>query len=101
MKKILLAATILTASFGASAAPVFIFPTCNAFQGECTIYNSSGKDINCNIQLRGMTQKGRPVSSFEYRMLYQGMFAWVRVFNADISDPITSLQGTANCNTIN
>ncbi|MBC7427803.1 MAG: hypothetical protein H7336_04265 [Bacteriovorax sp.] len=101
MKKLLLAATILAACFNASAASVFIFPTCNAFQGECTIYNSSGKDINCNIQLSGMTQKGRPVNAFEYRMLYQGMIAWIRVFNTDANDPITSLQGTANCNTIN
>ncbi len=99
--KTLLATIILATSFSATAAPVFLYPTCNTFNGECTLYNSSGKDINCNIQVRGMTKKGRPLYSFEYKMLYSGMFAWIRVNNYDLNDPITSLQATANCNSIN
>lgn len=99
--KSILATILLTASLSATAAPVFLFPTCNTFSGECTLYNSSGKDITCNIQVSGMTKNGRMLSAFEYKMLYSGMFAWVRVNHYDMNDPITSLQANAFCNTNN
>lgn len=99
MKKIL-AAALFTLSFGASAMPVFLYPTCSTFNNECTLYNSSGKDVTCNINVRGTTKSGLPVSAFEYRMLYTGMFAWIRV-NTPYNDPLNYLQATANCNTTN
>ncbi len=99
--KFLLASLLLASSFSVKAAPVFIFPNCSTFNGECTLQNSSGKDINCNIYVTGMTKNGRMLSAYEYRMLYSGMFAWIRVNHYDYNDPITSLSATANCNTIN
>lgn len=100
MKKIL-ATILLTTSLSATAAPVFLYPTCNTYNGECTLYNSSGKDISCSIQIQGWTKNGRMLSAFEYRMLYSGMFAWIKINHYDINDPITSLQANANCNTTN
>jgi predicted lipase len=90
----------LILSFNLFAESVFLFPNCNTYNGECTLVNTSGKDVNCTIQVRGQTKSGRHVSAFEYKTLYQGMFAWVRVNAYDINDPITYLQANASCNTI-
>ena len=97
--KIFTAAVLLVMSLSLRAEPVFLYPSCSTFNGECTIYNTSGKDINCNIQLNGWTRNGRMLSAFEYKMLYSGMSAWVRIYNYDINDPITSLSANANCHT--
>ena len=99
--KLFLATVLLATSFSVTAAPVFLYPNCNVYSGECTLHNTSGKDVNCNIQIRGMTKSGRPVTAFEYRMLYNGMFAWIRVNSFDFNDPITSLNGNAFCDSIN
>ena len=99
--KSLFAALLLTASLSASASPVFLHPTCNAFSGECTLYNNSGKDVSCNIHVRGQTRKGVMVTAYDYRVLYQGMFAWVRVFPNNPQDPIAYLNADAFCNTLN
>ncbi len=95
--KSLIIALSLTISFAASAGPVFLYPTCNTFSGECTLYNSSGKDVNCTIQVRGMTRSGYPLNAYENRMLYNGMSAWIRVYNPNMQDQITQLQATAYC----
>jgi len=101
LKKGLLLAC-LTFSFNAYSAPVFLYPTCSAFSGECTLNNTSGKDISCSIQINGQTKKGSYISTSEYRVLYQYMSAWIRVNSFDpINDPIVYLQAYANCNTLN
>lgn len=100
MKK-LLALLFLTTSFSAFAEPVYLFPTCNYYgtTGECTVWNMSGKNVNCNIQVSGYTQKGSMINSYDYRSLYNGMQAWIRVNTYDINDPIVSLRANAFCNT--
>jgi hypothetical protein len=94
----------LTLSFSASAEPVFLYPFCNygPASGECTLNNTSGKNVTCNIQAQGQTRNGSMLSGFQYVMLYPGMFAWVRV-NAynPVNDPIVYLSATAFCNTTN
>jgi hypothetical protein len=101
MKKILLA-LFLSTSFSAVASPVFLWPNCSfaMSNGQCTLVNNTGKDINCNIQITGRTQQYRSINAFEYRFLYSGMMAWVNVTNYYPNDPIVFLQGTANCNTV-
>ena len=101
MKKIFLLASLMF-SFNSYSAPVFLYPTCSAYSGECTLNNTSGKDISCSIQITGQTKKGGYISTSEYRVLYQYMSAWIRVNTFDpINDPIVYLQAYANCNTLN
>ena len=102
MKK-LLALMFLTISFSSFAEPVFVFPNCNYYgnNGECTVWNTSGKDISCNIQVNGYTKNGNSINSYDYRVLYQGMQAWIRVSSYGADNPITSLRASAFCNTLN
>lgn len=101
MKKILLG-LFLTASFNVMAAPVWIYPSCSYSMnnGQCTLVNNSGKDVNCSIQVEGTTRDYRTIRAWENRFLYAGQMAWINV-NSTFDDPITSLRGTANCNTTN
>lgn len=100
MKKFLFITLVLT-SLKTVAAPVFLFPNCSPFNNECTLYNTSGYDVNCSIRVEGFTKSGRYLSAFEFKYLYQGMFAWVRVYNSDFNDPTVSLRADASCNTMN
>ena len=101
MKKILLG-LFLTASFNVFAAPVYLYPSCSfsSTNGQCTVVNNSGKDVQCSIQITGRTRDYRTINAWENRFLYSGMMAWISV-SSNFNDPITSLQGTANCNTVN
>ena len=101
MKKLMTIAFALI-SFSAFSQPVFLYPNCSYFgnTGECTVWNTSGKDISCNIQVNGYTKKGNSVSSYDYRVLYMGMQAWLKVSSYGEDNPITSLQASAFCNTL-
>lgn len=100
MKK-LIAALLLTMSVSAMAKPVFLMPTCSSFNGECQLMNSSGEDISCLIRVNARTKSGKTLNNSEYKTLYAGMFAWVRVMNLDSRDPIRTINGSASCNTLN
>lgn len=99
MKK-LIAIFCLTISVSAMAKPVFLMPHCSTWSGECQLTNSSEYDIKCNIRVNARTKSGRTLNNFEYKTLYKGMFAWVRVINYDYRDPIMSINGNASCNTL-
>jgi hypothetical protein len=102
MKKFIATLMFMACINGASAAgPVFLYPTCSygPAGGECTLFNSSGKDISCNIHARAQTQRGSYITAYDYRILYQGQFAWVRVYaNNPQMDPIVYINATAFCN---
>jgi hypothetical protein len=102
MKKILLG-IFLTASLNAVAAPVYLYPSCSytATSAQCTLMNTSGKDINCNIQVTARTQKFRMINGYTTKFMYSGMMEWVNIYNYDYNDPITNVQGSANCSTMN
>lgn len=104
MKKIIALLFVSLFISSVQAETVFVFPRCSysASNGECTIHNNSGKDITCTIRATARTRKGSFLNTYDYRVLYQGMFAWVRVYaNNPTVDPIISLQAHANCNTLN
>ncbi|MBY0414954.1 MAG: hypothetical protein K2Q18_12360 [Bdellovibrionales bacterium] len=102
MKKFL-SALLLAVSFSAMAEPVYLYPSCRygiGNNGECTLTNTSGKDISCNVNVTGFTRSGKYVTAYEYgRYLYSGMMTWINVYNPYLNDPITSLNANANCNT--
>lgn len=103
VKKIL-AGLILTASFTVSAEPVFLYPFCSNWSnyGECTLNNTTGKQITCNIQVNGQTRKGQMLNSFQYSILFPYQTVWVRVTpNDPQNDPISYLSANAFCNTMN
>ncbi|MDO9183986.1 MAG: hypothetical protein Q7U04_16345 [Bacteriovorax sp.] len=102
MKKLLLSLG-LGLSFAASAAPVFVYPTCNygSYSGECTIYNTSGHTITCNLQMRAQVKSGASINTSEFMTLYQGMFGSSRVYvNNPSVDPLVYLTANAYCNTV-
>lgn len=87
----------------AQAEAVFLFPRCSwgPSGGECTLVNTSGKDVTCNIRATANTRKGTYLSAFDYRVLYTNMWAWVRIHSNDpMNDPITYMQANAFCNTM-
>jgi hypothetical protein len=94
----------LVLSFSVSAAPVFLYPNChnNPAFGECTLVNTTGKIVTCSIQAHGQTLRGARINGFEYVTLYQGMYAWIRVFayNPNV-DPLVYVRADAFCNTLN
>jgi len=105
MKK-LIAGLILTlgVSFSVSAEPVFLYPYCSNWgnQGECTLNNTSGKQITCNVHVSGNTRKGEMISQFQYTVLFPYQTTWIRVYPRDTqNDSISYLSATAFCNTLN
>lgn len=102
MKKIILGAAFLLMTGMVQAEPVFLWPSCTygPTSGECTLWNTSGKDISCNIRATAQTKNGSYINAYDYRVLYQGMFAWVRVYANDSNDPIVHLSANAFCNTL-
>ena len=100
MKK-LIAALFLTLSVSAMAKPVFLQPRCTSWNGECQVYNNTGEDITCTIRVSARTKAGRNLSNTEYKAFYNGMYAWVRVFNSDLRDQVSYITGTASCSTMN
>lgn len=105
MKKILAGVLLaLSFSFNVSAEAVFLYPFCSNWStyGECTLNNTSGKQITCNIQVTGMTRKGQMLSNFQYAILYPYQTTWVRVSPYDTqNDQISYLTANAFCNTLN
>lgn len=99
MKK-LIAALFLTVSVSAMARPVFLMPTCSTWNGECQLTNNTQEDISCNIRVNARTKSGKLLNQSEYKTLYSGMYAWVRVMNNNNMDPITSINGNASCHTL-
>ena len=102
--KTLLASLLLTLSLSASAEAVFLFPNCNysPTQGQCTVINTSGKQVTCNVQTTGQTKRGAYLSNFNYLYLSPGMMGWTYLYNNNpVNDEITSINATAFCNTVN
>jgi len=103
MKKLIAALMFVACINTAWSAPVFLFPTCNwsPAGGECTLINTSGQDVTCNIHANAQTRRGSYITAYDYRVLYQGMFAWVRVYaNDPQQDPIVYMSANAFCNTL-
>ncbi|MBC7538613.1 MAG: hypothetical protein H7281_07320 [Bacteriovorax sp.] len=105
MKKYLAALFLsLVLSFSASARPVFLFPNCynGPAVGECSLVNNTGDVVTCNIEARGQTRRGAMMTAFEYATLYQGMYAWVRMYATNPNvDPLVYVTANAFCNTVN
>ena len=94
----------LALSFSVSAQPVFIIPNCytGPAVGECTVVNTTGKVVTCSLQAHGQTMHGGMLNAFQYVTLYQGMYAWVRVYASNPNqDPLVSVRADAFCNAIN
>lgn len=99
MKK-LITIFFLTVSISAIARPVFLQPSCSSWNGECQVVNTSGEDISCTIYVNARTKMGRSLNATEYKILYTGMYAWVRVFNSNANDQVSYITGTASCSTL-
>lgn len=100
------AALVLSLGFSlsVSAYPVFLFPSCfnGPSMGECHLINTSREIVNCSIQAQGQTMRGGLVTAFENVTLYQGMYAWIRVYAYNPGfDPLVFMRADAFCNTIN
>ncbi len=104
MKKLLAAALLtLSVSFSARAiSTVILYPNCHftPTMGECSLSNTIGRPVSCNFQVRGQSRRGAVPSSYQYVILYPGMYSWGRVVTNNPADPIINVGATAFCNTI-
>lgn len=104
MKKSLAAILFgLALSFSASAEPVFLYPFCTNWgsYGECTLNNTSGKQVTCNITVTGSTKSGQYLNQFQYTILSPYQMTWVRVYPRDTqNDSISYFSANAFCNTL-
>ena len=94
----------LALSFSASAQSVFLVPNCftNPAVGECSVVNTTNRIVTCRLQAHGQTMHGAYLNAFEYVTLYQGMYAWVRVYaNNPSIDPLVVVRADAFCNALN
>lgn len=94
----------MSVSFSVSAEPVFLYPFCSNWgtSGECTLNNTSGKTVSCNIHVNGYTRKGQSLNQFQYSILYPYQMTWIRVYPRDPqNDQISYLSANAFCNTLN
>lgn len=83
--------------------PITLFPRCTwtGATGECVLQNYTWEDVACNFQVNASTRMGYRYSNTQYRALYRGMSAWIRVYaNNPQVDPIVNMYAVAYCRTM-